>query len=308
MSRLGMSKLRIQFTDFWDGFDVSDNHITKALGSLCDFELSDKPDILFFSDKKTRLYRTYDCLKVYVAVENTYPNFRVCDRAFSFKQMRDPRNCRLPYYVWGSEIEQIQKDASEAEAWLARKRKFCAFIVSNGNPRRTARRIEFFNALSKYKHVDSAGKFMNNIGAPVEDKRSFLNDYKFNIAFENCISPGYVTEKVFDAMYSRCLPLYWGTRDVQQDFNTKAFVNVADFKSDAEAVEFIAALDQDDSKYLEIMRQPNFLRGQSDRYFDSSYIAAHLEPLVKTQRPSRSFFYFKDISADIIRRWHLGNP
>lgn len=35
--------------------------------------------------------------------------------------------------------------------------------------------------------------------------------YKFCIAMENSISPGYVTEKVFDALAAGCVPVYFGS-------------------------------------------------------------------------------------------------
>ena len=49
-------------------------------------------------------------------------------------------------------------------------RKFCNFVASNGNCKE---RNDFVTELSKYKKVDSGGRWMNNIGYAVPDKRKF---------------------------------------------------------------------------------------------------------------------------------------
>ena len=86
--------------------------------------------------------------------------------------------------------------------------------------------------LSKYKRVDSGGRHLNNIGGPVDDKLEFQKDYKFSIAFENSAFPGYLTEKLPEAVIAQTLPIYWGDKLVHRDFNTARFLNYPDFGSD----------------------------------------------------------------------------
>ena len=66
----------------------------------------------------------------------------------------------------------------------------------------------------QYKHIDSGGKYKNNIGAPVADKLAFLSEGKFNIAFENSSANGYTTEKLIEAFAAGTIPLYWGDESV----------------------------------------------------------------------------------------------
>ena len=61
------------------------------------------------------------------------------------------------------------------------KNKFCNMVVSNPNCKT---RNDFFKILNKLKRVDSGGRFMNNMGGPIEDKLKFIAEYRFTIAFE----------------------------------------------------------------------------------------------------------------------------
>ncbi len=60
-------------------------------------------------------------------------------------------------------------------------------------------------------------------------KRQFLSQYKFTIAFENYIYPGYQTEKLYDAMLCKSLPVYCGDPNIREIFNTNSFLFANDF-------------------------------------------------------------------------------
>lgn len=114
-------------------------------------------------------------------------------------------------------------------------------------------REKFFRRLSKYKRVDSGGRFLNNIGGPVKDKMTFLREYKFNIAFENSVSPGYTTEKIIDVYAAQTLPIYYGNPTVETDFCLDSMVRVKD-EADIEcAIEEIIRLDNDDDAYMKMV-------------------------------------------------------
>src|SRR6185295_15504254 len=103
---------------------------------------------------------------------------------------------------------------------------------------------------------------LNNVGFNVPliagAKTEFLKAYKFNIAFENASVPGYTTEKLVEPMAARCLPIYWGNPRIGEEFNSGSFLNYYDFPSEERLVEEIIALDQDDTRYLLKLQQPNF--------------------------------------------------
>ena len=112
-------------------------------------------------------------------------------------------------------------------------------------------RDRFFELLSKYKRVDSAGRWLNNIGGTVSDKLKFIASYKFSIAFENGSHPGYTTEKIFEPMLVDSLPIYWGNPLVNLDFNPRSFVNYYDHNSLDALVDWVIELDRNDDLYCQ---------------------------------------------------------
>ena len=144
------------------------------------------------------------------------------------------------------------------------KEFFCDFIYSNGY---SHDRIEFFHKLSRYKRVESCGHVERNNGALASAaysregyllKQAFQARCKFSIAMENSYFPGYNTEKITDPFVARSVPIYKGDPSIAQIFNPRAFINLNDFKSDEEAIEFIAAVDQDDALYQSYLDAPPF--------------------------------------------------
>ncbi len=74
-------------------------------------------------------------------------------------------------------------------------------------------------------------------------KIDFLRDYKFNICYENRALPGYTTEKIFEPMVARCLPMYWGNPLIAEEFNPRSFLNRSEFSSDEALIEKIIELE-----------------------------------------------------------------
>lgn len=240
--------IRINFVDFWGDFNIKDNFIIRALSRRYEIVISDNPDYLFFGTFGYR-HLNYSCVKIMFIGENIAPDFNLCDYALGFDYIQfGDRYMRLPLYcTYESFASLAQTDLPSDEALL--DRKFCSMVVSN-NRHASPHRERFFRLLSEYKQVDSGGRLWNNVGGPVADKLEFIAKYKFNIAFENSSVCGYTTEKIMEPMVVDALPIYWGNPLVYKDFNAASFVNVNDFASMEDAVQYIVDLDNDDFQYL----------------------------------------------------------
>ena len=250
------NKIKIDFSDFWGGFDKTDNYFYNLLKEEFDIEISNNPDVLFFSVFGNQ-HQSYQCKKVFYTGENVAPPLGYCDYSFSFDYLDDVRNYRLPHYLLYDGYYELARTKIIEESMV--NRKFCNFVASNGN---CNERNSFIQELSKYKKVDSGGRFMNNIGYAVPDKRKFQSEYKFSVAFENNAyrpqHPGYTTEKIMEPMTVNSIPIYWGNPLINKEFNQKSFVNFYDFNDINKMIEYIIELDKDDTKYLEMLNQPWF--------------------------------------------------
>lgn len=257
-----MKTIKVKFVDFWKGFDPCNNFLLDILKQRYHIELSESPDYLIFSVFGFTNLNYERCVKIFYTGENLTPDFNICDYAIGFDYLSfGDRYIRLPLYA----VYGIEKLASpkviDKEKVL--KRKFCSYVVSNniGAPERN----RFFHLLSEYKKVDSGGRWENNVGGPVPDKLDFIKDYKFNIAFENSMYDGYTTEKIMEPMLVNSLPIYWGNRLINRDFNPASFINVSNFPSLEAAVEHIVMLDNNDDMYLSILSEPWF---NDENYLD----------------------------------------
>ena len=209
---MNKKKLRIDFCDFHWYYTKTDNFFYHLLRERFDVEITDQADFVIYGSYGHE-HRLHAGVRIFTSWESGVPDYTECDYSISCLKVNDPRHLQLPYYVHHGDPATLIKRGDDPEKIFAAKTKFCSFVVSNHHPRKNRNRIDFFHRLSKYKPVDSGGLLLNNIGGPIPrgrlGKLDFLKAYKFNIAFENAAIPGYTTEKIFEAMESRCLPIYW---------------------------------------------------------------------------------------------------
>lgn len=278
--------IRLDFCDFDPNFPKEHNFFYRLLQERFEVHLCSRPDFLIYSHTG-QFHRMHDCLKIFYTVEAIRPDFRECDYALTSYYLDDPRHLRFPYYAWDGRAEDLVKQPDEAARLLPQKKNFCAFVVSSAGPRE---RIRFFEKLSRYKRVDSGGRVLNNIGGPIPGgfphKLEFLKTYKFNLAYENAAVEGYTTEKLFEAMKARCVPIYWGNPRVSEDFDPRSFLNRADFPSDEALIERIMQIDRDDKLFADYLSRPYFHDNRPNQYFDHGRILDFFERAFATpQRP-----------------------
>jgi len=249
-------KIKIDFSDFWGGYNKTDNYFYNLLKEDFDIEISSNPDYLFFSIFGNK-HQSYNCVKIFYTGENIAPPLGYCQWSFSFDYLDDPRNYRLPHYLLYDGYYELEREKIIDESFA--KRKFCNFVASNGN---CQERNLFTEKLSKYKKVDCGGRWMNNIGYAVTDKRKFQSEYKFSVAFENnAYRPqhiGYTTEKIMEPMTVNSMPIYWGNPKIDLEFNPKSFVNFYDFNSFDSMIDYVVELDKNDDLYLQKLQTPWF--------------------------------------------------
>ncbi|MFN3405096.1 MAG: glycosyltransferase family 10 domain-containing protein [Cytophagaceae bacterium] len=275
-----MSKaIKIKFTDFWSGFVDRDSFLFHFLEKHFNVVLSEDPDFLIYSVWGNDFLK-YDCIRIFHTMENVVPDFNECDYSFSFvHDTFDGKNYRLPNYVAYAD-PKVLLGPKDPEQILKSKTKFCNMVVSNPKAKK---RIDFFHLLSTYKHIDSGGKYLNNIGGPIPHKANFIKDYKFTLAFENESVKGYTTEKLLEPMLVNSIPLYWGNPEVDKDFNTESFINYNDFANDKEFLDRIIEVDQNDKLYMDILSNPYFNNNQINIYFNEELLKQQFEKIFSSK-------------------------
>lgn len=286
--------LKINFTDFWPDFIKTNNYFYNILISYYDIVIDDTPEILFYSCFG-REYLKYNCKRILYLGENIRPDFTACDFAFSYDYTWRKKHFRLPLYslyIDHHKLEsKLKKTLTKEEAtkiWK-NKTKFCCMVVSNPNCKE---RGSFFKKLSNVKQVDSGGKFLNNVGGPVEDKIAFIKDYKFVISFENSQHDGYTTEKVMESLLVNSIPIYWGNKKVGDDFNSNRFISYHDYNNETELINKLIEIDANSDLAIEMLQESTFSKQKLEHRKERDVVLSHIIKLVNSnKRPISSSFW-----------------
>jgi hypothetical protein len=136
------------------------------------------------------------------------------------------------------------------EVW--NRKEFCSIII--GNPVRN--RMEVAQKLNYYKPVHGFGKVFGRHFN--ECKLNLMENYRYNICFENSITEGYVTEKLLEAKVAGCIPLYYGDDSAARDFNRKCYINYREMSGPDDLLRRVNQLENKPA-FLEIAAEPLFL-------------------------------------------------
>ncbi len=260
---------RVAFADFWPGFNPHDNLFQNILTERLNLSVTTditQADFLIYS-VFGHSHRNFPGLRLFYTAESVIPRWDACDGAVTF--MRESvsvpeHHLRMPNWPVCYDIfhaRNIERHPLDPDDIMRRHTKFCSFLYSNPHAQE---RIRFFEHLSRYKHIDSDGKVLNNTEYLVGSSFDFTSPYKFSIAFENIPSRGYGTEKIMRSFAAGSLPIYWGDPDIALDVNPSRFIHARDFDGPEELAAYIAEVDNNDELYLSYFREPLFLPGQRD--------------------------------------------
>ena len=269
---------------FCDTFGAIENFFTKVLSEKYQIIRDDEnPDYVIFGDKNfgsnNIKYNNRKIVKIFFTGENERPWNYECHYSICFDHGDwNGHNYRLPLYViydYDNHFRDVPNTSTvdRQPSDLNEKKGFCSFVVKNGA---CQKRNDWFHKLNDHKGVASGGPLFNNIGyvlprgeESVQAKLKFLNSYKFNLCFENSSFPGYATEKLYEALCAKTIPIYWGSPTIDCDFNPKAFLNWHDYEDDDAFFEAIKEIDENPDLYEEMYLAPMFADYQrSNKFMD----------------------------------------
>lgn len=308
--------VKIKFTGTYPYFKPEYNRIYQILKKHYDVQITDDADYVIcdiFGEPYD--YCQYPQVRILYNGENYIPDFNLVDYAVSrYPLQLQDRNfylpgCSSPIGHW---LSFSTKDRNYSDEILKEKIYFANFISSHESE--YGLRGGFFKELSKYKRIESPGTFLNNMpgGETVKwtdtSKTEFQRKCKFTLCFESTKHEGFITEKITDAFYSDTIPVYYGSSNVTDIFNKDAFINCSDYDSFDDVIAKIIELDNDDQKYLDMLRQPilvdpNYPNQLADN-LEQFVLNIFEQPLEQAYRRSKVYIpqQFNDYLANTLER------
>lgn len=286
-----MTSVRISFTHFWPGFDPARNLFSEVLRQRlgltvevvdphqdCDlafhsvFAFSSTTDraIRFakaqfrdsaawdYADRAhygfTRTRGPKQSRRVWYTGENRCAPRGVFDATISFDvQDSLSRNLYFPYWMyrldWGLDIpapyfQPTPVQLSNSRPPNIRPRTACAF----SNTRQPGK-LRLAGLVGECMPMAGFGRAY---AEPVQDKHETASRFGFQVCPENSLTPGYVTEKLFEAWSSGNVPIWMGL-DRDKLINPRAFLDMTS-RTDQQVRDLLLATSDDDA--IEIRRQP----------------------------------------------------
>ena len=271
--------LRLDFADALGKGIKNNNFFHNILSRHYEVQIVDAPDVLIFTHYGHR-NRLYSCKKIYTTQERYPPNWKECDAAVTPAYENHEHAYYYPYFAAFRQLGDLVRTLPvDVDLILDERRGFCSFLHKYVD-KTVAKRTQFFHELNRRKKVDAGGPALNNMGYLVPDgeeaKMNFLAGYRFHLAFENRLCPGWTTEKFTDPFRVNSVPIYWGDQRALRWFNPKAFINVMDFRNFSECCDYILHLENSPEAYGKMLAEPAFQNNQVPTELDENRLLEFL--------------------------------
>lgn len=119
----------------------------------------------------------------------------------------------------------------------------------------------------------------------VASKFLTLSNYRFSICFENVHrTKGYVSEKIFDSMFSGCIPIYLGADDICDYVPSETFIDMRNYDSYDSLESFLCGMTPSTYKrYLDAIRDfySEYTKSSFHEQTWAKRIAGHCLELIK---------------------------
>lgn len=104
-----------------------------------------------------------------------------------------------------------------------------------------------------------------------DNKLRTLNDYNFNLAYENCNNqPGYITEKLLDSFLSGTVPVYYSAGVPERHIPQDTYINPLHFETYDDLYKFLKYMKYNEyDSYLQAM--DNFIRSDKAEQFSNEW-------------------------------------
>ncbi len=114
----------------------------------------------------------------------------------------------------------------------------------------------------------------------LDTKLKTLASYKFSLCFENTLTKGWLTEKIFDCFHVGTIPIYWGATDIEELIPPECFIDMRRFANYDELRTFLRSRTNEDiEQYRRSAR--DFLQSPAFRPFSREAFIAIFERILE---------------------------
>jgi hypothetical protein len=156
---------------------------------------------------------------------------RLLHRRFFRVLTSDPWLLRLPNavrYIFGD---------SWVREWIGRPVEKTRMLSLIASPKRRTRGHRLRHHVVQWLRDKGIAAGIYGGGySPVDDKAEALAPYRYSVVIENTRQPGYITEKLIDALVLETVPIYWGAPDVGTYFDADGLIVCENFAAICEAI------------------------------------------------------------------------
>ena len=244
-----------------------------------------KPDVEFFTvfGDREMIKKSKAPIKIFWTgedVQNNYTFFSdYClsdsDLSIGFNPYINEKNyMRYPYWLLyyikpDFSKDQIANFVKKINNARYEKTEFCSLIASHNE----FIRQDIYNLISQFAKINCGGKLFHNDDCLKTDyadnKTEYLKKFMFNICPENTNVDGYVTEKLFQAFESGCIPIYNGGGNYLEPgiINPKAIVYYTK-ENENDVLEQVKELWTNEKVYIDFISQKRLFDNSVDFIYD----------------------------------------
>lgn len=233
---------------------------------------------------KYKIFYTVENVHVPCSYWQKYEDLLLDDKSIAlslgFDYLNHERYLRFPYWMMTNfkpeaDYESIKQTCAQLEKHKIdanRRSKFCSLVCKSDY---FGTRKVFYDLISQVGYIDCDGRFMNNNDDLIvqynNNKREYLTNYKFNLCPENSDHKGYVTEKIFDAIYSGCIPIYWGSENNPEPeiLNHNAICFMEEKGNNDSVIKLLKKLNDNHKLYKEFAEQNRIKKNAHEIIYDS---------------------------------------
>lgn len=256
--------IRFKFVKFYS----PQIHFFSVFGDIKKIKKSKAPVKIFFTgenvNSKPRIQYKGNCI----------PNVHL---SMGFDYDEAGNYMRLPlwliyFFAPSNSKDDIKRILSNFKK-IQNKTRFCSLVSRHDNG---GLRVKIHSDVSKIASVDCPGAFLHNDDTLQniynDDKLLYLEQFKFNICPENSVSKGYVTEKLFESLFSGCIPIYSGwNRNPEPDIISPDIImwyDETDKENNEHIMNEIKRMHEDDRLFRSFVAKPYFCDTAVDKIYD----------------------------------------